>query len=77
MAWVVTPGNTVLHISKNDFQLIVKVYYAIIFPLDQLKTKLNFQYDQFGPLSLFFPPFGPTEFPLPLALVVNYPRAKK
>ena len=47
------------------------------FPLDQLKTKLNFQYDQLGPLSLFFPPSGPTEFPLPLALVVNYPRAQK
>ena len=31
MAWVVTPGNTGLHISKNDFQLIVKVYYATIF----------------------------------------------
>ena len=76
---MVIPGNTVLRISKNDFSLTVKVYYAIIFPLDQLKTKLNFQfsYDQLGPLSLFFPPFGPTEFPLPYALIVNYPRAQK
>ena len=42
--------NTVLHITKNDFQLTVKVYYEIIFFLDQLKTKLNFQflYDQLG-----------------------------
>ena len=59
------------------FQMIVKVIMQSFFPLDQLKTKLNFQYDQLGPLSLFFPPFGPTEFPLPLALVVNYPRAQK
>ena len=42
--------NTVLHITKNDFQLTVKVYYEIIFFLDQLKTNLNFQflYDQLG-----------------------------
>ena len=34
----------------------------LFFPLDQLKTKLNFQfsYDQLGPLSLFFL----TEFPM-------------
>ena len=46
-----------------------------LFSFDQHKTKLNFQllYDQLGPL-LAFPPFGPTEFPLPLALVVNYPK---
>ena len=46
-----------------------------LFSFDQHKTKLNFQflYDQLGPL-LAFPPFGPTEFPLPLTLVVNYPK---
>ena len=34
------------------------------FSLDQLKTKLNFQfsYDQLGPLSLFFRPLGPLNF---------------
>ena len=42
--------DEVLHITKNDFQLTVKVYYEIIFFLDQLKTNLNFQFlcDQLG-----------------------------
>ena len=53
---MVTRGNIVLDISKNDFQLTKKVYYKIIFFLDQLKAKLNFQfsYDQLGPFFVCF-----------------------
>ena len=60
---------------KVIFNWLWKFNMKSLFSFDQHKTKLNFQflYDQLGPL-LAFPPFGPTEFPLPLTLVVNYPK---